>query len=42
MLEYSDFKDSLENGKNFTQEQESQIYRARARHNSSPKRLQTL
>lgn len=39
MLEYSAFKDSLENGTNFTQEQESQIHRARARHNSALKRV---
>jgi hypothetical protein len=39
MLEYNNFKESLENGTNFTQEQESQIHRARARHNSSLKRI---
>jgi integrase len=38
MLDYLDFQDSLENGTNFTQEQESQIHRARARHNSALKR----
>jgi hypothetical protein len=39
MIDYNNFRDSLENGTNFTQEQESQIHRARARHNSSLKRV---
>ena len=39
MLDYDDFKDSLENGKDFSQEQEYQIHRARTRHNSALKRV---
>ncbi|SDD64897.1 Phage integrase family protein [Algoriphagus faecimaris] len=39
MLIYDDFKDSLENGKDFTQEQEYDIHRARTRHNSALKRI---
>jgi integrase len=39
MLSYYDFKDSLENGKDFTQEQEYNIHRARTRHNSALKRV---
>lgn len=39
MLNYKDFKDSLENGKDFTLEQEYQIHRARTRHNSALKRV---
>ena len=39
MLNYDDFKDSLENGKDFTQEQEYNIHRARTRHNSALKRV---
>ncbi|MCH7410168.1 tyrosine-type recombinase/integrase [Belliella sp. DSM 111904] len=39
MLNYDDFKDSLENGKDFSQEQEYQIHRARTRHNSALKRV---
>lgn len=39
MLDYDDFKDSLENGKDFSQEQEYNIHRARTRHNSSLKRV---
>ncbi|MEB2779585.1 tyrosine-type recombinase/integrase [Algoriphagus sp. C2-6-M1] len=37
MLSYDDFKDSLENGKDFTQEQEYLLHRARTRHNSALK-----
>jgi hypothetical protein len=39
MLDYDDFKDSIENGKDFSQEQEYQIHRARTRHNSALKRV---
>ena len=39
MLEYTDFKNSLETGKDFTQEQEYTIHRARTRHNSALKRV---
>lgn len=39
MLNYEEFKDSLENGKDFTQEQEYNIHRARTRHNSALKRV---
>lgn len=38
-LDYNDFKDSLENGRDFTQEQEYLIHRARTRHNSALKRV---
>jgi integrase len=39
MLDFNDFEDSLKNGKDFTQEQEYQIHRARTRHNSVLKRV---
>ena len=39
MLEYNDFKNSLETGKDFTQEQEYSIHLARTRHNSALKRV---
>lgn len=39
ILEYTDFKNSLETGKDFTQEQEYTIHRARTRHNSALKRV---
>jgi integrase len=39
MLDYDDFKDSIENGKDFSQEQEYQLHRARPRHNSALKRV---
>jgi hypothetical protein len=39
MLDYIDFKNSLETGKDFTQEQEYNIHRARTRHNSALKRV---
>lgn len=39
MLDYTDFKNSLETGKDFTQEQEYNIHRARTRHNSALKRV---
>ena len=39
MLDYIDFKNSLETGKDFTQEQEYSIHLARTRHNSALKRV---
>ncbi len=39
MLNYEHFKNSLENGNNFTQEREYDIHRARTRHNSALKRV---
>ncbi|MEB2779577.1 tyrosine-type recombinase/integrase [Algoriphagus sp. C2-6-M1] len=39
MLNYDDYKDSLENEKGFTQEQEYLLHRARTRHNSALKRV---
>jgi integrase len=42
MLSYDDFKDSLENGKDFTQEQEYNIHRVRTRHNSALERVSKI
>lgn len=39
MLDYIEFKDVLENEKDFDQKQETEIHKARARHNSALKRV---